>query len=751
MTVKKTACMLCGNNCGLEVTVEDNRIVKVRGDKDNPRSQGYACRKGLSIKHYQHHADRLYHPLKRVGNAFEQISWDQAIEEIASKLSEIVKAYGPRSLATVAGGGSQGCPSQIPFLGLLLRNLGSQYIYSALAQELTGRYWVDGKTYGSQALHTEPHMEETDLLMAVGWNPMMSHHTDQSRRVLAKFSKDPDKLLVVVDPRRSETAKLADIHLEIRPGTDAMFYRAMISIVLNEGWQKDDYIDKHINGLDSVLSWGTDFDAAAALKLCELDYGRVREVCRLFTEKRSSHRSDLGVLMTRHSTLISYLETVFLSICGRIGVDGGNIFPVGVRPGGPASETPDEIEAKRWRTLATDFPCIAGCYPPNVLPEEILSDHPERVRAVIVSTANPLRSFADTSAYEKAFEALDLAVTVELSMTESAALSHYVLPARSGYESWDGGMRPLYPKTFMHFRAPALEPEGERLEGGEIYTRLADRLGLIPELPDALYQAADSGNHSAFRAELMAYIGSNPSAPQTIPFILAKTLGKAIGSVHLAWQWFNCHILPPSFNDRAAEAGFTPGPGLGEEIFQAIHDHPEGFWIGAVNPSDYDHFQSLATTDGRIHLDLPELRDWIREIDPEREAAKLEEDKDAYPLLMSSGLHWDLNANTAMRDPEWNNGKRAFTALMHPKDGEALNMADGQMVKVTTEAGSATIELHLSGLARPGYIVIPHGFGLVHEGKTYGTNANILAKNTHRDKIAATPLHRYIRCRVEAI
>ncbi len=128
-----------------------------------------------------------------------------------------------------------------------------------------------------------------------------------------------------------------------------------------------------------------------------------------------------------------------------------------------------------------------------------------------------------------------------------------------------------------------------------------------------------------------------------------------------------------------------------------------------------------------------------------------EEDRDPYPLLMSSGLHWDLNANTAMRDPAWNKGKRAFTALMHPKDGEALNMADGQMVKVTTEAGSATIELQLSDLARPGYIMIPHGFGLVHEGKTYGTNANILAKNTHRDKIAATPLHRYIRCRVEAI
>jgi anaerobic selenocysteine-containing dehydrogenase len=236
---KKTTCVLCANLCGLEVRVENNQIVKSRGDKDNPRSEGYVCRKGLNIKHYQHHADRLMFPLKKVGNSFERISWELAIDEIAEKLSATVSKYGPRSFAIMLGQGSIGCPSQLSFVGSVLRGIGSQYAYSALAQELTGRFWIDGKALGSQSLHSSPQFDKTDMLLTVGWNPMMSHLIPQARRFLKRFKNDPEKILVVVDPRLSETAKIADIHLPIRPGTDALFYRAMISIILKESWHND--------------------------------------------------------------------------------------------------------------------------------------------------------------------------------------------------------------------------------------------------------------------------------------------------------------------------------------------------------------------------------------------------------------------------------------------------------------------------------------------------------------------------------
>jgi anaerobic selenocysteine-containing dehydrogenase len=752
MEWKKTSCVFCANLCGLEVKVENNRIVKVRGDKDNPRSEGYVCRKGLNIAYHQHHADRLMHPLKKVGEAFERISWDQAISEIAEKLSTVVKEHGPRSFALM-GGFTIACPSQALYAINLLRGLGSQYSYNALAQELTGKFWVDGKVFGDQNLHSVPHLDETDMLLAVGWNPMMSHNTPQSRRVLTKFSKDPEKLLVVVDPRISETAKIADIHLSIKPGTDALLYRAMITIILNEGWHNQDYIDKHVNGLDTIRAWFTEFDAKAAIEVCELDYDTVREVCRQFATRKSSHRCDLGVLMTRHSTLISYLEAVLITVCGRIGVEGGNIFPVGLRNAqGRRKETPDEREARSWRTVATDYPAITSIYPPNVMPEEIMSDHPDRLRTVIVSGANPLRSFADTSAYEEAFKRLGLLVTVEVAMTETAVLSHYVLPALTAFESWDGN--PLigegFPKIYLQMRPPVVEPEGEQIEAGEIFLRLADRLGLVPEIPDTLYAAADKGDRMQFGAALMQYLASNPKAGRSMPYILSKTLGKKLGSGNMASFWGLLQNLPPQTQENAARVGFNPGSGLGEEIFQALLQHPEGIWVGEVDAEKWDHFAALGTEDGRINLDVPEMKNWIQEIDPALEFEKLKQDEEAYPFIMSSGRHMDFNANTHLRDPAWNKGKRACTAIMHPADAEKFGFNDGQMVKVTTEAGEEKIELEVTKSTRPGYIMIPHGFGLVHNGETYGANANRLAKNTHRDRIAGTPFHRYIPCKVEA-
>lgn len=401
--------------------------------------------------------------------------------------------------------------------------------------------------------------------------------------------------------------------------------------------------------------------------------------------------------------------------------------------------------------MVTDYPVITGMYPPNVMPEEIMSDHPDRLRTVIVSAANPLRSYADTSAYEEAFNRLDLLVTVEIAMTETAALSHYVLPALSAYESWDEGFRGGFPKIFMQMRRPVVGPEGEQIEAGEIFLRLADRLGLIPEIPGALYEAADSVDRLKFGATLIEYLKSNPEAGRSMPYILSKTLGKKLGSGNLASFWGLLQNLSPSVHEMAARVGFSPGPGLGEEIFQAILKHPEGLWTGEADIEKWDHFQALATEDGRINLNVPEMEDWILEIDPGLESEKLKEDEEDYPFIMSSGRHMDYNANSQMRDPVWNKGKRACTAIMHPGDAEKFGFCDGQMVRITTKAGDETIELEVTNSTRPGYIMIPHGFGLVYQGETYGANANRLAKNTHRDRIAGTPLHRYIPCRVEAV
>jgi len=739
----KNRCVLCGNLCGLEIQVENNRIVKVRSDKENPRSQGYICRKGRNIAYYQHNEARLTHPLKKVGNKFEQITWDQAIDEIGDKLSSILDEHGPKSLAMM-GAGILAATTQGGFGVGLLRILGSHYYYNAIAQELTGRFWADGRAFGRQYLHTTADEPNTDMLLIVGKNPLQSHHFQRSRVVLKKYSKDPDKILVVVDPRRTQTAKLADIHLVIRPGTDALFYRAMISIILKEGWENQDYINRHVTGFDSIRSWFTEFDAEAALKVCELDYKQVKEVCRLLATRKSSHESDLGVLMTRHSTLISYLENVLRSICGRIGVPGGNVFPGSLGGGGGHS---DERDPKTWRTMATDFPAICGIFPPNAMPEEISTDHPERLRAVFVSATNPLRSFADTSAYEEAFKKLDLLVTIDIVMNETAALSDYVLPSASCYESWDMGGAGGYPKIYSQISPPIIEPEGEQIEPGEIFTRLADKMGLIPDIPESLYTAAATGERLTFGAALMEYIKENPESRSRINYIVGKTLGKELGSQHLAAMWSRMMILPEEAHKKAARVGFKPGMTLGDDIFQALLDNPQGLWVGEVDPSE--NLQMIKTEDGKINLIVPEMEEWIKEIDPASELEKLNNDSANYPFILKAGNHIDTNANTQMRVPEWNEGKRACTLTMHPDDANSEGFQDGDLVKVVTETGEETIELEVTEAEKTGHVTMPHGFGLVYQEKVFGPNVNRLTKNTHRDRLAATPLHSYVLCKVK--
>lgn len=742
---QKTSCVCCAQNCGLEVMVEDNRIIKVRPDKQNPRSEGYCCRKGLEIAHYQRHADRLKKPLKRVGDKFEEISWGQAVEEIAEKLRSTGETHGPKSIAYMGGGG-QGCHFEAAFGVRLLRGLGSHYHYNALGQELTGYFWVNGRGLGRQYFWTVPDHKDTDMLLAVGWNGLMSHQMPQARRHLKRISEDPEKLLVVIDPRLSETARIADMHLPIRPGTDALLFRSMISVILKEGWEKKDYLAEHVSGFETIKPWFVDFDARSAISLCGLNYDQVRELCRLLATRNWSYHSDLGILMGRHSTVSSYLELILLAICGRIWAPGGNVMPGSLMPIGAHS---DERDPRTWRTAVTDFPAIMGVFPPNVMPEEILADRPDRLRAVFVSGSNPLRSYADTSAYERAFAALDLLVVIDVAFTETASLAHYVLPAKSAYEKWDGTFFAWnYPEIFFQMRHPVVESEGDCLEESEILTLLADRLGLLPEIPQKLHDAA-AGDRMNFGMQLMAFAQSEPRAMKFMPFILGKTLGKALGSVNLAALWGLLQVAPKSFREDAARAGFKPGLLMGEEIFKNILEHPEGSWIGRCDTSN--QWNGLRTEDRRINILIPELAEILNSINAETEEIALRMN-DEYPLILAAGRHIDYNANTIMRDPAWNEGKsRVCTLMMSPQDAASLGLADGQMVKITTEAGSEEIELEVTDTAKQGQVIMPHGFGLVHAGVKFGANINRLTKSANRDPIAGTPLHRFVPCNVKPV
>ena len=742
MPWKKTSCCLCLQTCGLEVMVENNEIVKVRPDKANLRSQGYACRKGLKVAHYQHHRQRLEQPLKRQNGRLVPIGWDEVLAEIGQRLGATLEKYGPRSIAFM-GGGAGGCQIGGRFSGRFLMSLGSRYLYTALGQEWTGRHYVRGRVYGDQTLFLHPDHDKLDLLLALGWNGWSSHGMPQTRRFIKSLSEDPDRTLVVVDPRPSETARYADIHLALNPGSDALLLKAMIATILKEGWHNRSFLESHTTGWEEIAPFFSDFPVKDALQICGVEFEQVKEVCRLFASRRSAVMSDLGVLMNRHSTLVSYLEEILLTICGRVGAAGGNVFtgtlsPVGVH-------TPPE-DPNTWRTLRTDIPAIMGIFPPNVLPEEIESDGANRIRALIVAGANPLRSYADTTAYERAFKSLDLLVVLDVAMSETAAVADYVLSGRSAYESYDTTFWSFnYPDIFFHLRRPLVEPAAETRENSWIMSALAEEMGLLPRIPNSLYQAAQK-DRSLFRQELGRYVENTADAMLKLPFILAKTLGPVLGSCNLALLWGLIWSAPARLKDAMARAGFPAGEDQTEKVYGAIMDHPEGIWIGRLNSEK--NLEFVATEDSRIQLHVPELATWLAAITPEAEDKSLAPDA-AFPLILMAGWHYDYTANTLMRDPEWNRGRRTGCLATHPRDAADLSLADGDMARLSTQAGAVTVVVQISQLTRPGMVLLPQGFGLDFEGKSVGVNVNLLTAAGHRDRIAGTPYHRRVPCRLE--
>jgi anaerobic selenocysteine-containing dehydrogenase len=488
---------------------------------------------------------------------------------------------------------------------------------------------------------------------------------------------------------------------------------------------------------------------------------------------------DLGVMMNRHSTLASWLYLLLAAVCGRLCVPGGNVIPGVVHPMGFHSE---DGHPDNWRTLATDFPAIMGFHPPNVLPEEILSEHPRRIRALINSSSNPLRSYADTTAFENAFERLELLVTVEVAMTETAEMSDYVLPGRTAYECHDTTFFAFnYPEVYLQMRQPVVTPHPDTRENGEIFIGIAEHAGVMPKIPDWLYQAAEKGLDD-YVAALGAFFVKTRTPIPILPLVLGKTLGPQLGSVNLATLWGHLFSAPRGFRKHTAGAGYPmpsvietlrmPGklskaffgtfrylnPGAfavlapqaahAKILYEAAMAHPGGMWIGKVDPEK--NMAQVRTPDKKIQLFDPQMSSWLQEVTPDIEKNALELSAE-FPLVLHAGRHKPENANNIMRNPAWNNGRRTCTLAMNPIDASKLGLSDKEIARVVTEAGSEELEVEVTEDVRAGQVLVPHGFGLKYKGEIHGINVNRLCRNTHRDRIAATPLHRFVPCRVEKV
>src|SRR4051794_27257406 len=514
-----TACILCECNCGIEVQLEGRTLSRIRGDKAHPGSRGYTCNKAMRLDRYQNGPHRLTSPLRRrADGTYEEVDWDTAIAEIAAGFARIRDEHGGESVFYYGGGG-QGNHLGGAYSGAFLKAIGSRYRSSALAQEKTGEAWVDAQLYGG---HTRGEFEHAEVSVFVGKNPWMSQSFPRARLVLREIAKDPQRSMVVIDPVVTDTAAMADFHLRVRPGADAWCLAALAATLVQEDLLDDAFLAEHVTGGDAVLAALREVPIADYAERSGVDEALLRAAARRIAGADSvAVFEDLGVQQAPNSTLSSYLNKLLWILTGSFARPGTQHLHSTFAPlfrAGPMGRTP-----------VTGAPVIGGLTPCNVIPDEILTDHPDRFRAMIVESSNPAHSLADSQRFHEAFEALDLLVVVDVALTETARLADYVLPAASQFEKPEATFFNLeFPRNTFHLRHPLMEPLPGTLPEPEIWARLLRALGVVDDAALEPLRAAAAEGRQAYARALMAATAADPSLAAVLPFVLYETLGPVL-------------------------------------------------------------------------------------------------------------------------------------------------------------------------------------------------------------------------------
>ncbi|MFN8643965.1 MAG: molybdopterin-dependent oxidoreductase [Candidatus Binatia bacterium] len=702
-----TVCVLCSHNCGLRVDVADGRIVAVRADESSPISKGYICNKGFSIGHYVEHKQRVEHPLRRrADGTFERIGWEQAIAEIAAKLSAIRAAHTPRAIGLVGIGG-QANHMDAPYGLTFLSALGSKRWFNAFAQEKTQHFLVDQWMFDappSAFFHAD--VEHTRFLLLMGSNPKVSNRGHNATETFKALAANPQQTVVVLDPRDTETTRTADRHLRIKPGSDAYVLLGMAAaIVSSEGLVDARVVEQQTVGFDALRQALSQVDIDEMARRAGIATADLLEVARQYAQAESAAiMFDLAVEHNLFSTLTSYLIHALAVITGNAGRRGGNIFLEGLTP----PEHSPKRHAEPERALASGIPAISalggyGMFSPSLVPEEIMLDHPQRLRALIVEGSNPLLSYSDTQRWLEARAHLDLLVVIEPAMTETAALADYVLPTPVGYEKWEiAGFPKGHPAILTQLRPPVVPGPPEALPEPEIYVRLAEAMQLVPPPPAELFALAEQALEPEGGA---AYLGAAMSAAggsqANLLFWGYRTLGPQLPSPALTAVWAQVHAN--AFTRQEAllrtlgEAWRERGPfAIAAEVFRRILAHPEGVEIGRVDP-ERGFTDLIGFDDKKIRLAPPPMLEEIGR------AARTDLPTDPrYPLVLAAGLRTQWTANTISAIRHGARGAvRTARLNLSPADATALGIGAGDRVRLVTRRGGSSCRRRSTSACRP--------------------------------------------------
>ncbi|MEU1106726.1 molybdopterin oxidoreductase family protein [Streptomyces tibetensis] len=706
-------CPLCEATCGLTLTIEGTRVTHARGDRDDVFSRGFICPKGASFGAVDSDPDRLRTPLVRRDGELCEATWEEAFDAVAAGVRPVVERHGPNSVGVVLGNPNVHTMAGALYPAVLLAGLGTRSVFTASTVDQMPKHVSSGLLFGDANAIPVPDLDHTDHLLLIGANPLESNGS------LCTAADFPGKLkalkarggtLVVIDPRRTRTAKLADRHVAVRPGTDALLLAAMARVLFDEGLVEP---TPHVQGIEELSAELAEFTPEAVAEACDVEAGVIRTLARdLAAAPTAAVYGRIGSCTVPHGTLASWLVDVLNILTGNLDWPGGALFPQAAtdktpRPAGPGRG----FALGRWRSRVSGHPEAKGELPLSALAEEIdtLTEEGEPVRALIAVAANPVLSAPDGDRLDKALDSLDFMVSVDPYLNETSRHADVVLPPPPPSQSphHDFAFNTLAVRNQVRYTRPAIPLEPGRMAETEILARL-----------------------------ILAVTGMQGADPAAVDqMVIDQTLGKAVKDPHSPVYDSDPRELAGRLTgdtgpERRLDMMLRLGPygdgfgarpdGLGLEQLLA---HPHGIDLGPLRPRLP---QPLKTRSGQVELlpgpiadDLPRLR------------AALAERPEG--LVLVGRRHLRSNNSWMHNVPALTGGSNRCTLHLHPEDAERLGVEDGAAVRVKGAGGEVVAPAEVTDTVRRGVVSLPHGWGhdrpgtrLGHASKEPGVNVNQL-------------------------
>jgi anaerobic selenocysteine-containing dehydrogenase len=677
-TVRRT-CHLCEACCGLEFHVEGDKILSVRPDAGDPFSRGYACPKGIAIADLEDDPDRLRQPVRRApGGDFEPVSWDEALAEACARLRKVRARHGRDAVAVYIGNPIVHDHAAVLVRAGLLAALGTRNCYSAGSQDTSPRFATSWYLYGSSLVIPIPDLERTEHLLVVGANPLVSNGsllTAPDMRARLRRLRARGGRLVVVDPRRTETAREADEHVAIWPGGDAALLLGMLRVLLDLGRVDRPGLARLARGFETVEARVRALEPATLAAACGIGFDTIARLAREFADAPSgSVYSRVGVCNSRFGSLATWATDLLNLAAGRLGAPGGALFTTPAADPARLSRLPGFDGHGRFRSRVRGLPETLGDLPASCLSEEIETPGPGQVRALVTHAGNPVLSVPNGGRLDRALGALEFMVSVDLYLNETTRHAHLVLPPAGPLtgEHYDLLFAPVAVRNFARL-SPAVRRRrpGERADW-EILLSLAEGLGG----------------------------GLTGSRPLDRALRAARRLG---------WRATPDHLLELLLRSGAHGDGFLPrrlrfGRFRSGLSLARLRERPYGADLGPLEPG---LARRIRHRDRRVHLDAPPFLEAFDSFarDPAANRPRPGE------LLLIGRREVRTNNSWMHNVPTLVAGRERCVLLVHPEDARRAGVRDGETAILESRVHRGPVPVRISDEMRPGVVSLPHGWG----------------------------------------